>query len=453
MGFIKNFSELTKNSRKIRRDLLSILEYALKEALPETAVKKAVKIENDVLKITDKEFPLSGIENIFVIGGGKATYRMGEALYSVLGDKISEGAITVNEISKKNIGQIEVIKAGHPIPTEEGIKGAKRILSIAEKAKENDLIIVLVSGGGSALLAAPSEGIALLDLQKTNESLLASGASIHEINTIRKHISRIKGGRLSQIAYPAKLIALIVSDVVGDNLSVISSGPTVGDGTTYKDAYNIMEKYHLIEKIPSSVLNVIKNGMTGKIPETPSAGDMALSKTFNKIILSNAVALESVRKKADELGYNTFILSSEIEGKAKEVGAFHVKIAEEISSSGVPIKPPAIVLSGGESVVALDEIGKEEGGSNQECVIGFAEKMISLEKLAFLSVDSDGIDGYSKFAGGIIGGKETEISRREIKEALMKHSSSNFLRKIGGGIETGKTGTNVNDIRILGVVD
>ncbi len=453
MGFIKNFAELTKNSHKIRKDILNILEYALEETLPETAVKKAVKLEKDILKITDKEFRLSEIDNIFVIGGGKATYRMAKALYDVLGDKITQGAITTNESSKEDIGPIEVIKAGHPIPTKEGVKGAERILSIAGKAKENDLIIVLVSGGGSALLAAPSFGISLSDLQKTNELLLASGASIQEINTIRKHISKIKGGRLSQVAYPARLIALIVSDVVGDDLSVISSGPTVGDGTTYKDAYNVLKKYNLIEKIPSSVLNVVKNGMDGKIQETPFPGDEVLSGIFNSIILSNAVALENARKKADEMGYNTLILSSEIEGKAREVGTFHGRMAEEISRSGVPVKPPAVVLSGGESVVALDAIGKEEGGPNQECVIGFADKTRFLNNVAFLSVDSDGIDGYSVFAGGIIGGNETKINRDKIKEVLTKHSSSDFLRNVVGGIKTGKTGTNVNDIRILGVVD
>ncbi|MEJ2568873.1 MAG: DUF4147 domain-containing protein, partial [candidate division WOR-3 bacterium] len=345
MGFIKNFSELTKNSHKIREDLLSILEYTLKEALPETAIRKSVKMRKDLLRVADKEFPLSRIENIFVIGGGKATYRMARALYGVLGSKITEGAITINESSMEDVGPIEVIAAGHPIPTEGGVKGTKRILSIAGKAKENDLIIVLVSGGGSALLAAPSEGISLSDLQKTNELLLASGASIKEINTIRKHISR---------------------DVVGDDLSVISSGPTVGDETSYKNAYNVLKKYNLIGKIPSSVLNIIENGVAGKIPETPCPGDRVLSKTFNRIVLSNSEALESARRKADELGYNTFVLSSEIEGKAEEVGASHAKIAEEIFSSGVPVKPPAIILSGGESVVALDTIGKEEGGPNQE---------------------------------------------------------------------------------------
>ncbi|MEJ2355361.1 MAG: glycerate kinase [candidate division WOR-3 bacterium] len=452
MNFIKNLSELTKNSHKIRKDVLSILEYALGEAMPESAIKEEVKLEEDLLKVSDKEFSLSRIENIFVIGGGKATYIMARVLYDIIGEKITEGAITTNESSKEDIGPIEVIAAGHPIPTEEGVKGTKRILSIAEKAKEDDLIIVLVSGGGSALLAAPSFGISLSDLQTTNELLLASGASIKEINTIRKHISRIKGGRLSQVAYPARLTALIVSDVVGDDLSVISSGPTVGDGTSYEDAYNVLKRYNLTERIPSSVLSVVKNGMDGQIPETPYPGDRVLSKTFNRIILSSSAALESARRKAEELGYNTFILSSAIEGKAEEVGASHARIAEEVFSSGVPVKTPAVILSGGESVVTLDAIGKEEGGPNQECVMGFAYKMNFLNKAAFLSVDSDGIDGYSGFAGGIIGGNNKEIDGDKIKEALKKHSSSNFLREIGGGIETGKTGTNVNDIRILGVV-
>jgi len=451
MKIIKNLQEITKNSNQIRRDLLDILEYALEKSLPESAINRAVRLDGDLLKITNEKILLSEIENIFVIGSGKATYRMASSLYNILGDKISKGFITIKEPSKENIGPIKVIQAGHPIPTEKGIKGANEILSLAEKAQEKDLIIALISGGGSALLAAPLEGIILSDLQKMNELLLASGASINEINTIRKHISKIKGGRLSQIAYPARLISLIISDVVGDDLSTIASGPTVGDSTTYKDAYNILRKYNLTEKVSSSVLDTIKRGVDGQIPETPFPDDEVLSKTYNRIILCNTSTLESAREKAVELGYNTLILSSKIEGASREAGAFHGEIAKEISLSGIPIKPPAIVLSGGECVVTLDKIGKEEGGPNQECVIGFAEKMGSLSNTAFLSIDTDGIDGYSEFAGGIVGGNNMKINREEIEEALTNHSSSDFLRKIESGITTGETGTNVNDLRILGV--
>lgn len=451
MGLIKNLKELTKDSKQIRKDLLEILEYALQESLPEAAITKTVRLEANALKITNEKLFLSEIDNIFVIGSGKATYRMAKSLYDILGEKISKGIITINESSKKDIGPIKVIKAGHPIPTEKGIEGANEILSLLEQTQEKDLIITLISGGGSALLAAPLESVTLADLQKTNELLLASGASIKEINTVRKHISKIKGGKLSQAAYPASLISLIVSDVVGDDLSTIASGPTVGDNTTYQDAYDILDKYYLTETIPFPVLNIIKEGIEGNIPETPSPKDEVLSKTLNKIILSNARTLESAQRKAKQLGYNTLILSSKMEGKAEKVGVFHGEIAREVTLSGIPIKSPAIILSGGECVVTLGEIGKEEGGPNQECVIGFAEKMDSLNEIAFLSVDTDGIDGYSKFAGGIIGGNKKKISGEEIEEALTKHSSSNFLRKIGGGIITGETGTNVNDLRILGV--
>jgi glycerate 2-kinase len=453
MQLIKNFLELTKDSIQIRKDLLKILEYAMEKSLPEAAITKAVRLNNNELKITNEKLLLSETNNIFVIGSGKATYRMAKSLYDIIGDRISKGIITTNKSSKKYIGPIKVIQAGHPMPTEEGIKGANEILSLAEKAQEKDLIIALISGGGSVLLAAPLEGISLSELQKTNELLLASGASINEINTIRKHISRIKGGRLSGAAYPANLISLIISDVVGDDLSTIASGPTAGDSTTYKDAHNILEQHQLIDKVPLSVLHTIKDGIEGRIPETPFPDDEVLSKTLNKIILSNDKTLEIAQKKAAELGYNTSILSSKIEGPSREAGVFHGEIAKEISLSGIPTKPPAIILSGGECVVTLDKIGKEEGGPNQECVVGFAEKMGSLKKTVFLSVDTDGIDGYSKFAGGIIGGNKTRIAREDIEEALTNHSSSNFFRKIGGGIETGETGTNVNDLRILGVAE
>ncbi|MBN1694024.1 glycerate kinase [candidate division WOR-3 bacterium] len=451
MKIIKNFEELTKDSNQIRKDLLKILEYALEKSLPESAIKASVRLKGNELKITNEKLFLSEINNIFVIGSGKATYRMAKSLYDILGGKITRGIITTNKVSKEDIGPIKVIQAGHPLPTEKGIKGANEILSLAKEAKEKDLIIALISGGGSVLLAAPADGISLPDMQKTNELLLASGASIKEINTVRKHISKIKGGKLSGAAYPASLISLIISDVVGDDLSTIASGPTVGDSTTFKDAYNILEQYQLIEKAPISVLHTIKEGIEGKIPETPSPDDEVLSETLNKIILSNDKALENAQKKAIELGYNTSILSSKIEGPSRDAGIFHGEIAKEISLSGIPIKPPAIVLSGGECVVTLDKIGEKEGGPNQECVLGFAEKMSYLKEAAFLSVDTDGIDGYSKFAGGIIGGNKIRINREEIEEALKNHSSSNFFRKTGGGIITGETGTNVNDLRILGI--
>lgn len=453
MGLIKNFQELTKYSDQIRKDILRILDYALKESLPEAAINKSVILENNVLKITDKKFSLSKIENIYVIGSGKATYRMTKALYDILKDKISKGIITINESSKKDIGKIKVIEAGHPIPTEKGVKGANEILSLLEQTGEKDLIIALISGGGSALLAAPADNISLGDLQKANELLLASGASIKEINTVRKHISKIKGGKLSEAAYPAGLISLIISDVVGDDLSVIASGPTSGDSSTYKEAFEILEKYDLIKKIPSFIFNTIKSGTEGKIRETPGPEDKVLSKTFNIIILNSTKTLENAEKKAVELGYNTYILSSKLEGNARKVGAYHAETAKEVQVRGTPIKPPAIILSGGECVVTLDGIGKEEGGPNQECVIGFAEKMDLSNKLAFLCVDTDGIDGYSKLAGGIVGGNHTKIAEKEIKKALANHASSNFLTKIGGGIITGKTGTNVNDLRILGVAE
>jgi glycerate 2-kinase len=453
MGLIKNFKELTKDSKKIREDLLEILEYALEASLPEAAIKKTVRLKDDRLKIANENLSLSKINNIFVVGSGKATYRMAKTLNDILGDKIKKGVITINESSKKDIGKIRVIKAGHPIPSEEGIKGANEILSLLEEAKEKDLVIALISGGGSALLAAPLKNISLSDLQKTNELLLASGASIKEINIIRKHISKIKGGKLSRASYPADVISLIISDVVGDDLSTIASGPTVGDDTTFQQAYDILEKYYLTERIPFPVLNILKEGIEGDIPETPSPEDKVLSTTLNKIILSNARTLESAQKKAKQLGYNTSILSSKMEGKAEKVGFFHGEIAREVTLSGIPIKPPAVILSGGESVVVLDEIGKKEGGPNQECVIGFAEKIGSSKKIAFLAVDTDGKDGYSEFAGGIIGGNLTKLDTEEIKKALSEHSSSDFFRKIGGGIITGETGTNVNDLRILGISD
>ncbi|MEA1913482.1 MAG: glycerate kinase [candidate division WOR-3 bacterium] len=451
MEFIKNYEELIRNSSKIRKDILLILESTLKETKPEKSIKHSVSMENGFIKICELKICTNKIKNIYVIGAGKATYQMAKALFQILQDKIKEGVIAVKDTPENKIGPIKVIKAGHPLPTEEGIQASREILSIAEKASEDDLIIALISGGGSALLPLPDEEIKLSELQRTNELLLGSGATINEINAVRKHISMVKGGRLSAIANPAMIISLIISDVVGDDLSSIASGLTAPDDSTFKEALSVLKRYDIEKKVPSSVLNIIKKGINGKIPETPSSGDPVFSRTYNRIILNNLSALKVAQEKAKKMGHNVLILSSVIEGESKEVGSLHSRIAREVQSSSNPISSPAIILSGGETTVTLDEFGNKKGGPNQECVLGFAEDIPFFSKAVFLSIDSDGIDGNSEFAGGIIGGREKSIDKKKILEALEYHTTTKFFQKIKGGILTGETGTNVNDIRILGI--
>lgn len=451
MKFIKNYNKLIKGASKLRKDVLRILEYTFKDISPEEAIKRILIKKNNNLKITDLKINLSKIKNIYVVGGGKASFLMAKALYGIIGNRIKNGIISVNNATSNKIGPIKIIKAGHPLPTKEGVEASKNIIKISEEAREDDIIIALISGGGSALLPFPSRGITINDLRETNKLLLASGASIDEINIVRKHISMIKGGRLSVSAYPAKIISLIISDVVGDDISSIASGPTAGDNSTFLDAYRVLEHYNISKSVPSSVLKTIENGIKGKISETPNSDSHVFETTFNRIILNNLSALKTCKKKAEQLNYNTLILSSVIEGDSKNVGIFHSAIAREVKLSSNPVKLPAIIISGGETTVTLEKYGESKGGRNQECVTGFLSKFTPTKNEVFLSVGSDGIDGNSEFAGGIIGGSPLSFNKEDLLGALEKHSTSEFLEKINGNILTGVTGTNVNDIRILGI--
>ena len=253
MKFIKNYKSLLGSASKLKKDILEILEYILNHINPEEALKRSISLKGDSIIITNINIHLNRTKNIYVVGGGKASYKMAKALYYLLDDSIKEGVISVKEATENRIGPIKIIKAGHPLPTPEGIDASREIIRISKEAKEDDLIIALISGGGSALLPYPMEGITLSELQKTNELLISSGATINEINTVRKHLSLIKGGRLSVSAYPAKIISLIISDVVGDDISSIASGPTAPDDSTFEEANLILKRYKIYKELPSSV--------------------------------------------------------------------------------------------------------------------------------------------------------------------------------------------------------
>ncbi|MCK4526796.1 glycerate kinase [candidate division WOR-3 bacterium] len=448
---IKNYKELIKDGSQTRKDVLNILEYILAHIKPEEAVKQVISQKDNFLLIDDIKIPFDKIKNIYVIGGGKASFQMAESLYSILKERISEGVISVKEAPMRKIGPIKIKKGGHPIPDQNSLEASREIIRLIKKADENDIILALISGGGSALLCYPLENISLSDLQKTTKLLLSSGATINEINTVRKHLSRIKGGRLSEDAYPAQIISLIISDVVGDELTSIASGPTSPDDSTFSDAHSILVRYRIDNKIPPSVSETLRRGMKGEIPETPFQGNPTFKRTHNIIILNNLSALKAGKTIADKMGYNTLIISSLLEGESRDTGILHAGIAGEIESSSNPLPPPAIILSGGETTVTLKEYNSKRGGPNQECVLGFAERLHHNSKAVFISVDSDGIDGNSRFAGGIIGGNAQSLNEKDLIKALKNHQSTVFLEKIGGCILTGETGTNVNDIRILGI--
>lgn len=435
----------------LRRVALDLINTAIESSQPDLALKENVSLNQNELMFGNISIDLSKVRNLYVVGFGKASYTMAKSIEEILNDRITKGIVSTKFGYGGKLKKIKVVEAGHPIPSEEGLKAAKEIVAIAKESKNNDLIILLVSGGGSALAPLPPDTISLSDKQKTSNLLLSSGANIEEINAVRKHISLIKGGRFAERAYPARVVSLIISDVVGDRLDTISSGPSVPDNTTFDDAFRVLKKYNIIDKVPSTVISHIKKGLNGNIPETPKEGSKCFLRVHNIILINNMTALKSIERKARSLGFNTLILSSEIEGESIEVGKVMAGIAKEAVKSGFPAKEPGVIISGGETTVTLNH-SNGTGGPNQECAVGFAIMTPSKFNIVFASIDSDGTDGPTDYAGGIVDTRSKKIwinKNIDFDKLINDHNTSSILKSSHDIIITGSTGTNVNDIRII----
>jgi hydroxypyruvate reductase len=435
---------------RLRENALAIFKAGLQAADPLEAIHRHVKRIGLKLQVGEKVYNLSEYERIFVIGGGKAGASMARAIEDLLKGRITAGLVNVKYGHLTDLEVIRLNEAGHPIPDEAGVRGTQEIVDLARQAGEKDLVICLISGGGSALLPLPVPGITLEEKQTVTKLLLACGATINEINTLRKHISQIKGGQLARIVMPATLISLILSDVIGDPLDVIASGPTVPDESTFQDCWRILEKYHLVDRIPRSVLNHIRAGLSGRVAETPKPGDPAFAKTQNLIVGSNFLAVKAAAQKAKELGYNTLILSSFVEGETREVAKVHTAIVKEILNSGNPIPPPACIISGGETTVTLK--GEGLGGRNQEFVLAAAIDIAGLKDVVVLSAGTDGTDGPTDAAGAIADGTTVQRAKElnlDPFKYLQENDSYHFFQPLGDLILTGPTNTNVMDLRIL----
>lgn len=439
-----------KNIIRMRKDAEEIFYSGLRAVDPGLAVKRYCRREGDHLFIADLRYDLSKYKNIFVIGAGKATAPMAAEIENLLGDRVTKGIINVKYGHTSKLGRIKLIEAGHPVPDKNGRRGAEAIIDLVNNAGKDDLVLCLISGGGSALLPLPFPGLTLKDKQDTIKILLSCGATIHEINTLRKHISMIKGGRLAQATHPASLVSLIFSDVVGDNLDVIASGPTVPNSSGFDDCMKIIDKYNLRKKLPKPVVKHIKDGISGSVPETPKTGDPAFDNTYNLIIGSNIEAMSAASKKARKLGYKTMILSSMIEGDTTQVAHVHSAIAREIIQTGNPIPSPACILSGGETTVTIK--GKGLGGRNQEFALAASIDIAGTENIVILSGGTDGTDGPTDAAGAIA---DTNTLSRATATGLnpgyflANNDSYHFFQKLGDLLITGPTNTNVMDLRIV----
>jgi hydroxypyruvate reductase len=396
--------------QQMRQQALEIFQAGLKAVDPTAAIHRHVRRIDDELMIADRCFDLKSYERILIVGAGKAVAPMAKALEDLLGNRVADGVIVVKEGHGLPLKRVQISEGGHPVPDEGGVRGTEKIISLVQDAGERDLVICLISGGGSALLIAPPQGIALADKQAATKLLLACGATIHELNTIRKHLSRSKGGRLAQAAHPATVISLILSDVVGDDLDVIGSGPTVPDSSTFADAEEILKRYGVWNDLAPSIRDHIQKG----------------------------------------LRYQSLILSTKVEGEAREVAKVHAAIAKEVVSSGNPVPAPACVLFGGETTVTLQGNGK--GGRNQEYALAAAQALDGAEHMVMLSGGTDGTDGPTDAAGAIADGNTMSRARAKDLDAgdyLKRSDSYHFFQQLDDLVITGPTRTNVMDIYLF----
>jgi glycerate 2-kinase len=434
----------------MREHATQIFRAGLRAVDPVKAINRHVVVKDHMLRIGERQLDLKDYDRILVVGAGKAGAPMAKAMENLLGNRIADGVVVIKDGHGLPLKKIKVCEASHPVPDARGVKATQKILSLVEKAGKRDLVICLISGGGSALLIAPVQGISLEDKQNATKRLLACGATIHEFNTVRKHLSRAKGGRLAQIAYPATVTSLILSDVVGDDLDVIASGPTVPDDSTFQDAVQILKGYGIWDQLPPAVRNHLEKGTAGQIEDTPKSDHAAFQKCSQVLVGTNLQALKAAGQHAQRLGYNHLILSSKVEGEAREVTKFYTAIAREVLSSQNPLKPPACVLAGGETTVTLTGDGR--GGRNQEFALAAALSIEGLDDIVVLSGGTDGTDGPTDAAGAIADG--ATVARGlgkglDPKDFLRRNDSYNFFQELGDLLITGPTRTNVMDIYML----
>ncbi|MFZ7125500.1 MAG: glycerate kinase type-2 family protein [Desulfobacterales bacterium] len=452
-----------------RKQLEIIFRAGLERVDPYAMIKTHVRIEDRRLIVDPGEDPieisLDRYDRIFVIGAGKATASMARAMEEILGERIDQGLIAVKYGHTAPLSRIEMLESGHPVPDENGVQAALRIARLADAADERTLVISLISGGGSAILPSPmvctvdgrERRLSLNDKQETTRALLACGADIREINCVRKHLSDLKGGRLLQRIAPARALNLILSDVVGDDLSSIASGMTVVDPTTYTDALSILNAYGLADYVPKAVMEILRLGEEGRIPETLKEKELSGDCVDNILIGTNRQALLAAAEQARRMGFNVCVLTSRITGEAREVARYFAGIAMDIRSEDLLIAKPACVLAGGEPTVTLKGSGK--GGRNQEMALAFLAQLEAasepVEGIHFLAASTDGNDGPTDAAGAFADVALLKRSREKglsIRDSLANNDAYTFFDTIEGLLRTGPTNTNVCDLQILMVV-
>jgi glycerate 2-kinase len=431
----------------------SVLAAALQAADPYQAVRSALHRTGDLLKVDEQIYPLKNFQNIYVIGAGKAAYPMALAVEDILGDHLTNGLMITKEghlPPQPALRRVHILEAGHPLPDERGIEAARRMLHLLDTTTADDLVFCLISGGGSALMTAPAEGVSLSDLQQLTNILLRCGASIAQINTLRKHLDQVKGGGLARRAAPARVCTLILSDVVGDPLETIASGPTVPDASTFQDAWKVLELFSLLDETPQGILSYLRRGLQGEAAETLKPGDPIFQRVQNVLAASNAQAANAAAERAKTFGFHTLRLTTFLQGEARQAGMLLAAIARQIHASAEPLSRPACLITGGETTVTVRGSGK--GGRNQELVLGAVEGLAQVPQSLLISLATDGGDGPTDAAGAVA--SDTTLLRAralglEPQDFLNRNDAYHFFEPLGDLLKTGPTRTNVNDLQFL----
>ena len=451
MSYVKNREQLlSRGNTRLRKITLDIIEYALTKADPYRATLDLVKLDKNTLVVGNLKFDLTNDPRIILIGAGKATFPIAKALEDLLENRIDDGVIICKYGQEGNLAHCRLHLASHPIPDESGLAAAKAALALAQQTRPGDIVFGCITGGSSALLPYPVPEVTLDDKKRVNHLLLTCGANIIEINAVRKHLSRVKGGRLAQAIHPqAHLINLTVSDVIGDPLDYITD-PTVPDTSTLNDARNTLTKYELWDRLPLPVARFLKSA--GPDHETPKASDLSGHDRHDFIIVSGDAACIAAHEKARDLGFNTMILSTMFEGESRELGKTFAAIAREIILNQRPLDLPAALFGGGETTVKIDHAEAGKGGPNQEFTVSAALEIADVGNVVVAGIDSDGTDGPTEVAGGIVDEKTLSKARDlgiDMYASLQKHDVTPLLQRLGNAINTGATGTNVNDLKFM----
>lgn len=438
---------MRKTANKIIRAILQAVD-------PFQSVCTHLTLKNNKLLCGSQQYNLNNYKRIRVIGFGKGSAPMAHAIYSLLSHKISDGFIIVKYNhtlpTSVNINPIKIVEAGHPIPDANSIKHTHTLLALLADSHKHDLIISLISGGGSALLTQLRPGLSLTHIQSLTQTLLKAGATITEINTIRKHLSKVKGGQLAALAQPATIISLILSDVINDKLDIIASGPTTSDSSTFSDALLILEKYKLKTKIQPSILNYLQNGVAGKNPETPKADNLIFKQVQNVIIANNKMALMAATQKAQSLGLHAAYFAPFIQGEAKIVAQEIGSLARKLSQNSDLFQKPLALIFGGETTVTIT--GNGLGGRNQELALAIALEIKNQSNLLVVCLATDGNDGPTNAAGAIVDGNTVNKALKlglNPQHYLKNNNSYHLFKKINSLIITGPTNTNVNDVILV----